>query len=124
MEKEIGQKIRELRKTKGMSQMELAERIGLSFQQIQKYEKGINRISVPRLYQIAKALNVDICTFFEEDEEDKSTPIMEEEQGYMASPSLNKEEKELLSLFRNVNNKLVRKGIILLLRGIVGKHER
>ena len=124
MEKEIGQKIRELRKTKGMSQMELAERIGLSFQQIQKYEKGINRISVPRLYQIAKALNVDICSFFEEDEGDKGTPIMEQEQEYMSMPSLNKEEKELLSLFRNVNNKLVRKGIILLLRGFVEKHEK
>ena len=123
MEKQIGQKIRELRKRKGISQMDLAEKIGLSFQQIQKYEKGVNRISVSRLYQIARALDVDICIFFEE-EKNKSTHIMETEQGYISAPSLDPEEKELISLFRNVDNKMVRKGLILLLKGIVEQHEK
>ena len=46
IEKQIGEKIRKIRKKQGISQMALAEKVGLSFQQIQKYEKGISKISV------------------------------------------------------------------------------
>ncbi len=66
IEKKIGEKIRELRKKKGLSQIELANRIGISFQQIQKYEKGLSKISISRLYQISDALGVDINYFFQE----------------------------------------------------------
>lgn len=50
----------------GMSQERLGEEIGLTFQQIQKYEKGSNRISASRLYQIARILNVPVQYFFED----------------------------------------------------------
>lgn len=50
----------------GMSQERLGEEIGLTFQQIQKYEKGSNRISASRLYQIACILNVPVQYFFED----------------------------------------------------------
>jgi transcriptional regulator with XRE-family HTH domain len=59
----LGEKIRIRRTAAGMSQSELGEALGVSFQQIQKYEKGANRVSAVRLEQIAKALNESISYF-------------------------------------------------------------
>jgi len=54
---QIGERVRELRLEKGMTQTDLALRIGVSFQQMQKYETATNRISVSRLAMIAKAMD-------------------------------------------------------------------
>jgi len=61
---EIGRKIRALRLERGMSQSDLADGIGLTFQQVQKYEKGTNRVSAGRLQRIADLLNVPIMYFY------------------------------------------------------------
>jgi transcriptional regulator with XRE-family HTH domain len=61
---EIGRKIRALRLERGLSQSGLAEGIGLTFQQVQKYEKGTNRVSAGRLQQIADLLHVPVMFFF------------------------------------------------------------
>ena len=61
----VGKRLRLRRGILGMSQENLAEILGITFQQVQKYEKGINRISASRLFEIAKALNVKISFFFE-----------------------------------------------------------
>jgi transcriptional regulator with XRE-family HTH domain len=61
---EIGRKIRALRLERGLSQSGLAEGIGLTFQQVQKYEKGANRVSAGRLQQISDLLNVPITFFY------------------------------------------------------------
>ena len=61
---EIGKKIRMLRLERGLSQSALAEGIGLTFQQVQKYEKGTNRVSAGRLQQIADLLNVPVTFFY------------------------------------------------------------
>ena len=61
---EIGRKIRALRLERGLSQSGLAEGIGLTFQQVQKYEKGANRVSAGRLQQIADLLNVPVTFFY------------------------------------------------------------
>lgn len=58
-----GERIREARVTARMSQSNLAENLGVSFQQIQKYEKGVNRLSATRLSQIAKATGKDPMFF-------------------------------------------------------------
>jgi transcriptional regulator with XRE-family HTH domain len=55
---EIGRRIRLRRRELGLSQTDLAEKLGLAFQQVQKYESGANRISVGRLPDIASALDV------------------------------------------------------------------
>jgi transcriptional regulator with XRE-family HTH domain len=60
----VGRRVRLLRKCQGMSQTELANAIGLTFQQVQKYEKGTNRISASKLYEIAQALNVEVAALF------------------------------------------------------------
>jgi len=64
---EMGRRIRLRRAEKGISQIELAGHLGLSFQQMQKYEKGINRIGAARLPQIAEMLGVDIPFFYDGD---------------------------------------------------------
>ncbi|WP_235017212.1 helix-turn-helix domain-containing protein [Tistlia consotensis] len=61
----IGHKIRERRIAKGLSQAALAEQLGITFQQIQKYESGANRVGGSRLWDLSKALGVPVGYFFE-----------------------------------------------------------
>jgi len=62
---EIGRKIRALRLERGLSQSGLADGIGLTFQQVQKYEKGTNRVSAGRLHRIADILNMPVMFFYD-----------------------------------------------------------
>ena len=62
----VGARIRLTRKARGVSQQALAEAVGLTFQQIQKYERGSNRIGSSRLYEFAKVLDVPVSYFFDE----------------------------------------------------------
>ncbi|MEO0823541.1 MAG: helix-turn-helix transcriptional regulator [Pseudomonadota bacterium] len=61
----VGQRVRQRRWMVGMTQQQLAERVGIKFQQIQKYETGTNRVSASRLWDIASALEVPVAFFFE-----------------------------------------------------------
>jgi DNA-binding transcriptional regulator YiaG len=61
---QVGRKIRALRGERNFSQAALAERVGVTFQQIQKYESGANRVGASKLYEIARALDVDASVFF------------------------------------------------------------
>ena len=61
----VGKRIRHRRWMVGMTQQQLAEKVGIKFQQIQKYETGMNRVSASRLWDIADALEVDVSFFFE-----------------------------------------------------------
>ena len=63
----IGARIRTYRLQRGMSQNALAEKLGLTFQQVQKYEKGVNRVGAARLQQIASALDVPVTFFYDGD---------------------------------------------------------
>jgi transcriptional regulator with XRE-family HTH domain len=65
IDRHIGSRVRARRTRLGMSQEKLAEALGLTFQQIQKYEKGVNRIGASRLLEIAGILHVGIEFFFE-----------------------------------------------------------
>jgi transcriptional regulator with XRE-family HTH domain len=61
---EVGQRIRARRMAKGMSQTELGNLLGVTFQQVQKYERGINRVGAGRLVRVAEALEVPVSFFF------------------------------------------------------------
>jgi len=61
---EVGRRIRIQRTSRGISQTDLGKKIGVTFQQVQKYEKGINRVGASRLTRIAKVLGVPVSTFF------------------------------------------------------------
>lgn len=69
VDKEIGATIKAIRRTNGLSQSALAEKLGVTFQQVQKYEKGTNRVSVASLITICKVLDIPpsavIGPFFE-----------------------------------------------------------
>jgi transcriptional regulator with XRE-family HTH domain len=65
VDEHIGRRIRERRRALGMNQTTLADALGLTFQQVQKYERGFNHVSACRLYEIAGILNVAIGNFFD-----------------------------------------------------------
>jgi transcriptional regulator with XRE-family HTH domain len=77
---EVGQRIRIQRLAAGLSQSELAARIGVTFQQVQKYEKGANRVGAGRLTKIARVLNVPVSSFFD----GRETIDQVEQQGFEA----------------------------------------
>ena len=61
----VGKRVRHRRWMVGMTQQQLAEKVGIKFQQIQKYETGMNRVSASRLWDISEALSVPVSYFFE-----------------------------------------------------------
>jgi transcriptional regulator with XRE-family HTH domain len=113
-----------MRKALGLSQIALAERVGISFQQIQKYEKGTSKISVLRLQQISEALHINISIFFEAKESALQvfgpTLKYDSTESSPHTPSLlNAEEATILKLFRKIKNKKFREGIPKHLKGII-----
>lgn len=68
----VGKRVRHRRWMVGMTQQQLGEAVGIKFQQIQKYETGMNRISASRLWDIAHAMDVPVSFFFEGLEEGES----------------------------------------------------
>lgn len=65
LDQHIGRIIRARRRLLGLTQSQLAEKLGVRFQQVQKYESGLNRTSATRLYEIAKAMDMRMGEFFE-----------------------------------------------------------
>ncbi len=104
----VGRQIR-LRRTKlSMSQTELATRVGVTFQQIQKYEKGFNRVSCSRLFEIAKALEAPITFFF--------TGLPETNAGLVIAGPFDADEaqegRRLFDAFRQIKGHNTRKVLV------------
>ncbi len=87
-DKHVGSRIRERRIMLGLSQQQMANMIGVTYQQAHKYERGINRISAGRLYEIAQVLGVPVSFFFDGLQEDRA-------------PELNDRQRMCLELARN-----------------------
>ncbi len=87
-DKHVGGRIRERRIMLGLSQQQMANMIGVTYQQAHKYERGINRISAGRLYEISQVLGVPISFFFDGLEEERV-------------PELNDRQRMCLELARN-----------------------
>lgn len=75
----VGKRIRHRRWMIGMTQQQLAEKVGIKFQQIQKYETGMNRVSASRLWDIARAVDVPVSFFFEGLRDDQSAGAVEDD---------------------------------------------
>jgi transcriptional regulator with XRE-family HTH domain len=110
---EIGTLIREMRKAAGMSQMKLADKLGVSYQQVQKYEKGTSKLSVPRLVQVSEIFNVPVNSFLDEA---KKASVAEVSASYS---SLSEEEARLLMLFRRLRRKKLKESFVEMLKDIV-----
>lgn len=81
----VGARVRLLRKVRGMSQQALAEAIGVTFQQIQKYERGANRVSASMLSRISEALDTPISEFFGR-ADDKASEAIDNVAALLAEP--------------------------------------
>lgn len=106
----IGKKLRQLRNLKGISQASLAADAGITFQQVQKYEKGVNRISASRLYSFSKILGVPVTQFYQEAEkptvsdlmESKETIVLVREYQKITSPAA---RKHVLEIIKSIGDK-------------------
>lgn len=110
----VGQRIRWRRRELKLTQERLGELLELTFQQVQKYEKGVNRVSAGRLYEIAGVLGVPISYFFEGAEE-----FLEAEQSELAededephAPVMTPEMLELISAFQKIEDVSLRKSLL------------
>lgn len=74
----MGARIRKLRTERGMSQEQLGKALGVTFQQVQKYERGANRISSSRLFQTAQALRITTSALFHDIENEVGKPVLNE----------------------------------------------
>ncbi|WP_298907817.1 helix-turn-helix transcriptional regulator [uncultured Aliiroseovarius sp.] len=91
----VGKRVRHRRWMVGMTQHQLAEKVGIKFQQIQKYETGMNRVSASRLWDMAAALNVPVSFFFE------GLESHAQDMNGSAAPSDILADKEALELVRS-----------------------
>ena len=119
----VGVKLREKRREKGISQDELAKAVDLTFQQVQKYEKGLNRISCSKLHDFAKYLKTDIRYFFQGLDE-VFYPFVEEYDTYSFGESdfynvdSSVEVAELVKAFQMLKDPKIRRNIINLVISI------
>ena len=98
----VGQKIRRRRWMTDMTQKQLADAVGIKFQQIQKYETGANRVSASRLFEISQALSVPVSYFFEAIESEDQTEVATINANESAVPAdlfQGKEAIELLNCY-------------------------
>lgn len=100
----VGQRIKLRRTLMGMTQGKLGESIGLTFQQIQKYERGANRVSASKLWQLGNVLDVPISFFFE----DMPDSVRESFPGYQGETAESDIPEEHLTLHRRQTLELVR----------------
>ncbi|MGO4524492.1 helix-turn-helix domain-containing protein [Microvirga sp. 2MCAF35] len=125
IDKEIGSRVRMRRVSMGMSQEKLGDMLGLTFQQVQKYEKGMNRISVARLVDIAKILNVDIDFFFDGIRSGKADSGFAESStpSYVADMMSTPEGLHLVRTFASIKSPKVRKSIVQLVNALAAQEE-
>lgn len=119
----VGRRVRQRRKTLGVTQEKLAEDLGLTFQQVQKYERGANRVSASKLYEIARSLRTGIGYFFE----GLADPATAHENPGVAEPSseqfvteflMTPEGLELAELFPRIKRARVRRRVLDLVRSM------
>ena len=115
----VGSRVRMRRKMMGMSQEKLGERLGITFQQIQKYEKGTNRIGASRLQKIAEILEVPVSYFFPDPSSEGATGTAEDGgSGYVVDFLSTAEGLELNRAFARIRNAKVRRKVIELVRAV------
>ncbi|WP_424930920.1 helix-turn-helix domain-containing protein [Amaricoccus macauensis] len=121
VDKHVGQRIRSRRESLKISQGRLGRQLGVTFSQIQKYEKGSNRVGAGRLYQIAMFLGVTPNYFFEGLEGEQGI----EPQNSSTPSSVSPEElKALTDAFSNVDDKDTRASVVALVRSLMGEIEK
>lgn len=121
----VGKRLRLKRTLLGLSQESLGKAIGVTFQQIQKYERGINRMGASRLYDFARALGTSVSYFFEGFSEDAATAygaygMTEGEASAFEhqDPTANRETMEMMRAFGRIKSPVQRKRVLELVRAM------
>ena len=114
IDKSVGRNIRVRRLAAGMSQEELGEKLGVTFQQVQKYEKGTNRVGSGRLYEIAELFDIPVKSFF--DGEDKRKQSRSSSPFELLNDPLT---KQMLKEFSKIGDKETRRTIMTLVEAMV-----
>jgi transcriptional regulator with XRE-family HTH domain len=105
VDRQVGNRVKLRRKAAGLTQADLARRLGLTFQQIQKYETGQNRISASKLHDIAKTLQLPVAYFFATTETCRQ-------------PDVDEEQVMLLSAFAAIDDEASRHALLTLAKGL------
>ncbi len=121
----IGNKIRSLRLILGMNQTDLGKKMGVTFQQVQKYEKGYNKIVASKLFDLSTKINVPINYFFEgfnEKKELQPNPVFavhEDAIEFVYKPPTETSARDaiaLVKIYNNIPDKSTRKKLLLFLK--------
>ena len=111
----VGQRVRARRKMLSMSQTELGKQLGVTFQQVQKYERGTNRIGSSRLFRMSNALDVPVAFFFE-GAETKLPGYNSAAEGVDADTYEKQETQELVEAYYKIADPRIRKKVVGLAR--------
>lgn len=120
----VGKRLRLKRTIMGLSQEAIGKAIGVTFQQIQKYERGINRMGASRLYEFAKALNVQVSYFFEGFGDELSADTAVYGMAESDAPAFehehvsSRETMDIMRAYYKIKNPAVRKRIIELIKAV------
>lgn len=114
----VASQLKRFREDARVTQEQLAARLGITFQQVQKYEKGINRITLGRFFEITKALQLPVDRFFAEYGTEPAVLGFAEDEpaAYVAEPP--KLESDLLDAFRSIPDETLRRSIVELLAAV------
>lgn len=104
----VGRRVKEIRTVRGFTQSNVAEQLGISFQQLQKYETGANRVSASRMFELSKLLGVSPSFFFEG----------LEGESYESMPAMDMETARIASVLSNITNEKLKRRIHTLISEI------
>lgn len=123
MDVHVGTRVRLRRMLLGMSQEKLGEQLGLTFQQVQKYEKGVNRIGAGRLHELGQVLGVNVQFFYEQAPGGITVHGFAEQpaDSYVVEFLSSREGLELNKAFVRINDPRVRRSVLDLVRSLAGE---
>lgn len=132
MDIHVGTRVRLRRMLLGMSQEKLGERLGLTFQQVQKYEKGVNRIGASRLFELGRVLGVSVAYFYEDAPAGAGSAPPVAEMGFQEMPAesyaadflSSREGLELNKAFARITDPKVRRTIVELVRSLASEEPK
>jgi transcriptional regulator with XRE-family HTH domain len=124
----VGSRIRLRRNMLGLSQEKLGEAIGLTFQQVQKYERGANRVGASRLHELSRVLDVPVSFFFDDMDPVRAPAIPggfaeSAAEAFDSDPLRKRETVELISAYYEINDPALRRRFFDLAKALVASGE-
>src|SRR5918993_2784198 len=125
----VGARLRLRRNMLGLSQEKLGDAIGLTFQQVQKYERGANRIGASRLHELSRVLDVPVAFFFDDTDPVRAPAIPggfaePPAEGFDSDPLRRPETAELVDAYFAIEDAAVRRRLLDLARALAAEGER